>query len=275
MFKKFASIQNRILIDYKRMKDHLTRKVQELQAADQEIKNYMDREEAESVHPSRAGSMMDRISTASILGGRKRSIIAVGGMETELPKILETPQTEAKSKLLSRSVLIDKHNLEKLKRYQAELSQASAKGLGSQRSASRGKESKFRSFQTPLNKLQKDEMPKSRLSEYSSASGLFRNQDLRMQQGLKLKIAYEWRNIQRQLQLQDVEGDGKVIKRIFERVVHEARTFLSREELVYIYRKYSDPLNEELLDYIRLSRDLALSQPISNLLDASNQRKSS
>ena len=78
VFKKFASIQNRILIDYKRMRDHLTRKVQELQVADQEIKNCMDKIDVESVHPSRFGSQADRISTASILGGRKRSIIAVG-----------------------------------------------------------------------------------------------------------------------------------------------------------------------------------------------------
>ena len=58
--------------------------------------------------------------------------------------------------------------------------------------------------------------------------------------------------------MQDVESDGKVNKKIFERIIHETRTFLSREELGYLYRKYTDPLNEDLLDYNRLSRDLNL-----------------
>jgi hypothetical protein len=72
----------------------------------------MEKEAAEAVSraaigapPSRGGSQAERVSTASILGVRKRSII---GMQEgpELPKILEAPRTD--SKQLSRSVLIDK-----------------------------------------------------------------------------------------------------------------------------------------------------------------------
>ena len=58
--------------------------------------------------------------------------------------------------------------------------------------------------------------------------------------------------------MQDVESDGKVNKKIFERIIHETRTFLSREELGFLYRKYTDPINEDLVDYNRLSRDLNL-----------------
>jgi hypothetical protein len=58
--------------------------------------------------------------------------------------------------------------------------------------------------------------------------------------------------------LQDIESDGKVNKKIFERIIHDTRTFLSREELGYLYRKYTDPINEDLVDYNRLSRDLNL-----------------
>jgi hypothetical protein len=62
------------------------------------------------------------VSTASIVGGRRRSIV---GMENDqlLPRIMEAPlEAEGKVKsghnnLLSRSVLMDKSNLEKLKRY--------------------------------------------------------------------------------------------------------------------------------------------------------------
>ena len=58
--------------------------------------------------------------------------------------------------------------------------------------------------------------------------------------------------------MQDVESDGKVNKKIFERIIHETRTFLSREELGYLYKKYTDPINEDSVDYVRLSRDLNL-----------------
>lgn len=55
-----------------------------------------------------------------------------------------------------------------------------------------------------------------------------------------------------------MENDGKVHKKVFERVLHEARTFVSKEELAYIYRKCSDPLNEQYLDYNRLALDFNL-----------------
>lgn len=55
-----------------------------------------------------------------------------------------------------------------------------------------------------------------------------------------------------------MESDGKVNKKIFERIIHETRTFLSREELGYLYKKYTDPINEDSVDYVRLSRDLNL-----------------
>ena len=55
-----------------------------------------------------------------------------------------------------------------------------------------------------------------------------------------------------------MESDGKVNKKIFERIIHETRTFLSREELGYLYKKYTDPINEDSVDYVRLSQDLNL-----------------
>ena len=62
------------------------------------------------------------MSTANILGGRKRSIVGLNNDQL-LPRIMEEPQlAEGKVKagqnnLLSRSVLLDKSNLDKLKRY--------------------------------------------------------------------------------------------------------------------------------------------------------------
>lgn len=41
VFKKFASIQNRILIDYKKVRDYFTKKVQELTEAEKNIKQFL------------------------------------------------------------------------------------------------------------------------------------------------------------------------------------------------------------------------------------------
>jgi hypothetical protein len=94
------------------MKDYLTRKVSELIMAESHIKAFIDKEgDVLSRIAMSSAKEDDRVSTASIIGARKKSIIA---METELPKILET---QSKPGILSKSVLLDKSNLEKLKRY--------------------------------------------------------------------------------------------------------------------------------------------------------------
>ena len=43
VFKRFASIQNRILIDYKGLKEYLVKRVTELQQANTNLKEFMDR----------------------------------------------------------------------------------------------------------------------------------------------------------------------------------------------------------------------------------------
>ena len=63
-----------------------------------------------------------------------------------------------------------------------------------------------------------------------------------MQEAIKLKLAYEWKNIYRALHMQDAENEGKVTKKVFEAVIHDTKAFLTREELAYIAKKYVDPL---------------------------------
>ena len=63
------------------------------------------------------------------------------------------------------------------------------------------------------------------------------------------------------MRLQDAENDGKVSKKVFERVLHEAKVYLTKEEISNIYKKFSDPLNEEVIDYNRLSKEMGLQTP--------------
>lgn len=56
---------------------------------------------------------------------------------------------------------------------------------------------------------------------------------------LRQKLAYEWKNIFRGLSLQDNKNVGRVGKRAFETTVHQNGVFLSREELLYLYARFS------------------------------------
>jgi hypothetical protein len=42
--------------------------------------------------------------------------------------------------------------------------------------------------------------------------------------------------------MQDVDNEGKVTKKVFELVIHDTKSFLTREELAYIAKKFADPL---------------------------------
>ena len=62
---------------------------------------------------------------------------------------------------------------------------------------------------------------------------------------MRQKLAYEWKQVYRALNLQDAAGTGKVNAKIFERIVHEHKVFLAKEDLLFIYRKYSITKNPE------------------------------
>ena len=55
-----------------------------------------------------------------------------------------------------------------------------------------------------------------------------------------------------------MESDGKVHKKVFEKILQETRTFVSKEELAFMFKKSQDPLNEQFIDYNRLAIDLGL-----------------
>jgi hypothetical protein len=65
VFKRFASIQNRILIDYKALKEYLVKRVTEMQQANNNLKEFMDRVQGQEEMQSRSASQNDKISQLS------------------------------------------------------------------------------------------------------------------------------------------------------------------------------------------------------------------
>lgn len=109
VFKKFASIQNRILIDYKRLRDYLAKRVYDIQDANTNIKNLMGEFDQMSIAQSRCASQMDRMSQLS-------NRTASNGFMANRLKTNRDVTGDINTPPLSKSVLLDKHNLEKLRR---------------------------------------------------------------------------------------------------------------------------------------------------------------
>lgn len=78
---------------------------------------------------------------------------------------------------------------------------------------------------------------------------------------MKVKLAYEWKNIFRGLTQADIERKGAVNMQTFNKVIHQHKVYLSREELRKIENFYGNGemsgLGQEI-DYIKISQELGL-----------------
>jgi hypothetical protein len=48
---------------------------------------------------------------------------------------------------------------------------------------------------------------------------------------VKVKLAYEWKNVFRGVTIADTEGKGSINIDTFNKIIHQHKVFLSREEL--------------------------------------------
>ncbi|CDW82631.1 px domain containing protein [Stylonychia lemnae] len=97
--------------------------------------------------------------------------------------------------------------------------------------------------------------PLSQISIATSAKSLKFNEDV------KVKLAYEWKNVYRSLAQADSLRKGTVPIGTFNKIIHQHKVYLSREELRKIESLYgasnSNPLLQEI-DYVKISQELGL-----------------
>mmetsp|Transcript_12643 Transcript_12643/g.12456 ORF Transcript_12643/g.12456 Transcript_12643/m.12456 type:complete len:82 (+) Transcript_12643:2016-2261(+) len=70
-------------------------------------------------------------------------------------------------------------------------------------------------------------------------------------QQIQKKLAYEWKNIFRGLNLQDSGNSGVINRKEFERTVHQNGIFLSKEDLQILYNKFASGPSD--INYQRVS----------------------
>ena len=93
------------------------------------------------------------------------------------------------------------------------------------------------------------------LSQISIAST---SKTIRFSEDVKVKLAYEWKNVYRSLAQADTERKGSVPISTFNKVIHQHKVYLSREELRKLEQLYgpsqpqSNPLIAEI-DYVKIS----------------------
>ncbi len=78
---------------------------------------------------------------------------------------------------------------------------------------------------------------------------------------MKNKLAYEWKNVYRSLVQADTERKGSVAIGTFNKVIHQHKVYLSREELRKIEQLYSNNISNPLIseiDYVKISQELGL-----------------
>ncbi len=57
------------------------------------------------------------------------------------------------------------------------------------------------------------------------------SKSLKFSEDVKIKLAYEWKNIFRALVQADVEKKGTITIGTFNKIIHQNKVYLSREEL--------------------------------------------
>ena len=73
-------------------------------------------------------------------------------------------------------------------------------------------------------------------------------------------MAYEWKNVYRAVVAADFEGRGVINMSSFNKIIHQNKVYLSREELRKVETGFgceSGPLGMEI-DYVKLSTELGL-----------------
>lgn len=92
----------------------------------------------------------------------------------------------------------------------------------------------------------------SKFSQYSTFSSPFFNKST---QAVKQKLEYEWKNVYRSLNTIDLNSSGFVTKNEFINCIQKHNVFLTRDEISKLLKKYSQ--NGDV-NYLRISNELGL-----------------
>ncbi|CDW71853.1 ef-hand calcium-binding domain-containing protein 6-like [Stylonychia lemnae] len=263
LFKPFASIQNRILIDYKKLRDHILAKLK-------------DRDDkGEQVLPTQITLDKRSESFKSSLG---RSIMKQR-LSTERKPILRIEDQSANYIQRERPNKNTLNNIDYASNPTLKTPEKYGKNINGSLFQNNSQIMGF----TPMIKdriktpslMQKNQNMSANFKNHQNLNKSLINDPTQITSSLtknaqvRTKLAYEWKNIYRGLSLQDQQNSGKINKRLFEKTVHQNGVYLSKEELINIYSRFS--ISENDIDYAQMSKDMGLQSNSLNLVSQTHK----
>ena len=91
----------------------------------------------------------------------------------------------------------------------------------------------------------------------------------KQESSIKQKLAYEWKNIYRGLNLQS--SSGVISKKAFEKTVHQNGVYLTKEELGLLYQRFTHPSSQDMIDFQQLSQSLGMQSNSLNLVQQTHK----
>lgn len=252
IFRPFTSIQNKSLVDYRKLKEYL----------EQRLGAYLTPKDFNQEHNEHTRNLLKESQTLTKenlpLSPRDIKSPSMRRMEQIKEEILRA--AESSPLLKANKNLIQHHqaikapaiDLQKKSGLEALVSPRGSKNylpaLGVD-----PLENPRGTVRSPNRVMSPDRVSiGTKFSQYSTFSSPFFTKG---NQALKQKLAYEWKNVYRSLNAIDMTSSGFVTKKEFINCIQKHNVFLTRDELSKLLKKYS---KDGDINYVRISTELGL-----------------
>jgi len=257
LFRQFSSIQNKNLIEYRKLLEYLKARISQGSPKNllEKAQNVVCEQTKETEHVLPNAEETDKLVSKEAVFYKSPTTKRMQNIKNEILKQVMNSQEPENFNPVDTVPALQELEPELIERTKLE-------GLISPRMERKAlPKLNSRNLQKSMNihkngmALSQNRERSSQLSTYSTFSTSFFS---KTNQVLQQKLGYEWKNIMRSLNAVDLNSSGIVTKKEFENCVHKHGVYLSRDELSNICKRYSQDGD---VNYHRISVELGLHKP--------------
>ena len=271
VFRPFSSIQNKSLVDYKRLKEYLTNRIaayvspnalektqtmiKQQNQNEEEIENTGNSENLKHkidvsprAHRSPSMKRMEQIKDEILKAAQTSPLLHTNGSLAHKYDTIQAPEINIERKTALEALVSPRTNKQILPKigssnfHKNMLRKTSERMFSPERMSIGTKFSQYSTFSTPF---------------FSKAND-----------AIKQKLEYEWKNIYRSLNAIDLNSSGLVTKKEFANCVNKNGVFLTNDELAKLLKKFSQ--NGDV-NYVRISNELGLHRTSYNYMKSNSK----
>jgi len=256
-FRPFQSIQNKDLIDYKKLQNHLNQQLKEGQVMPQKIRELI----SSPVSPKEAGRRVEMISNeilqqayltnSGVKGTSRNEDFRKSFTEMKVLPSLEEGHRPIPLVIGPQGKRTQNQSLNRIVLDPIKFMGEGVPKTSESPKQNRGRKSHFESSS-----------PASRNSfamntAYNQFKFGFQSSQMNLLDFIKKRLAYEWKNIYRTLAQIDLNNSGSVTINEFSNAVSKNRTYMTKEELKKLQAQFGSE-GSDLINYNLLSQQLGL-----------------